>query len=349
MYKNNGFEYQYVMDVSDLSEKLKGIINQEIKYADLCNILSIQPKTGNSKIRQITDLALFCDYEELQNPTRYRIEEVYDSSLVKKIDGRNQFQMPIEGLILDLFEHNNYDKLYIRKSELLQALRLVNENYTFIKSKSKRLKLEIATGEDYHIIADGSEKAGRILFRWVDRCLRLMETRGYINYRTGFVLSKRIRVDNTEIISKYNVPLGEDEESKIMDCYRQVLEDLHIATNEITKTKEPYQQWIPPDLLEIFYLKLNQCIIDTFDGKYDCVYKVIAINTAKKSCAKKLAKYREQQLFYSKALNQESCRVVQSTKQLNYLTGVDRDRLIDEIIKITPNKKYIDIIKEDGI
>lgn len=62
-------------------EKMKEIIGQKVKYKDLCQLLDIKYKSGNSKMKQLQDIQLYCKLRKDSSPIRYVIEEVYEEPI----------------------------------------------------------------------------------------------------------------------------------------------------------------------------------------------------------------------------------------------------------------------------
>ena len=131
----------------------ESLINIPLTYKQLCQHLSLQPKSGKSKIYQIKNIELYCDLIITSYPTKYIINEIYDKALVKE---RAKFQVPFEILIMKLFKANNYQTLYLTNSRLLECMKLVNSNYRIIKNPKLRNQLPFNTEGLY----DSASKSG---------------------------------------------------------------------------------------------------------------------------------------------------------------------------------------------
>ena len=83
-------------------------------------------------------------------------------------------------------------------------------------------------------------------------------------------------------------------------------------------------------------------ILNMFGGEFDGGFQVNVLTPNVKGIKEMLTLYESEQI-----LNQEAQRKIKETKQLNYLTGYDRDRLIKEIISRPPSIDYQSIIMKE--
>ena len=158
----------------------ESIINTPLTYKQLCQQLSLQPKSGKSKIYQIKNIELYCDLIITSTPTRYIINEIYNEALLP--NSRAKFQTPLEILVMRLFRANKYNTIYITTSRLLECMKLVSDNYSIIKNPDLRNKLPFDTGALY----SGASKSGEILKKWLMRALERMEANEYLKVRNGY-------------------------------------------------------------------------------------------------------------------------------------------------------------------
>lgn len=313
--------------------KLHGIVGKELKYKQLCEELNLKYKGGDSKIAQLKEVALYCNLQMLTNPTRYRVEDVYDTKLVL-YNNNTILQEEIESLIIELFRLKDFSIMYMTNTQLLMSLYMVNNNYKVLKIPKLRKALEKATGEDYYELYLSAEKSGEILTKWVDRALERMEKRGLILYRRGYILTKETKIGDCKIYSRYEVPLTTpDEEAPSMEqrvqgCYRQALAKIGLGKSN---------GYIPTHLKADFHRRFNKAIEEEFDGEFNGGYKTKVIIPADPKRVKEFINPEKQ-------LNKEAKRKVGETKQLDHLTGVERKRLLDEIISINPPVGYKEII-----
>lgn len=302
----------------------ESIINTPLTYKQLCQSLSIEPKTGKSKIYQIKNIELYCDLTIQTNPTRYIINEVYDEALVKE---RAKFQIPFEILIMKLFKANNYQTLYLTNSRLLECMKLVNGNYRIIKNPKLRSQLPFDTEHLY----DGVSKSGEILKKWLMRALEKMDTYGYLKKRRGYCLVKQIKINNETITTILNVPLDSDLEQSVMECQRQAFLKLNL---QFSKDR----RWIPPHM-KAQYQALFDKEIRGLEGDYIGSFEVNVLTPNTFGIKETLSAYESEQL-----VNTEAQRKIQATKELNYMTGYEREQLIKEIIARPPSINYQELI-----
>lgn len=61
------------------------IVGQVYKYKEICELIGIEPKTGNTKIKQLKELATLVDYEK--QGTKFLIKEIFEEAK-EKVDMR---------------------------------------------------------------------------------------------------------------------------------------------------------------------------------------------------------------------------------------------------------------------
>lgn len=313
--------------------ELKKIVGKELKYKQLCEELNLKIKGGDSKKKQLKEIGLYCNLVILSKPTRYIIQEVYEKELLP-INGNNKFQEPIEDVIIQLLRVNDFGVLYMTNTQLLMSLYMVNNNYKVLKIPKLRKALEKATGEDYYGLYMSANKSGEILTKWFERTLVRMEERKLISYHKGYCLFKEIKNKEYSVFQKFEVPRPQSGEvnsmeSRIGGCYNQVLNSLGFGKSG----------YIPPEFKGVFNERFNNLIREEFDGEYDGAYKVKIIVPYDPKRVKRFSEGQD-------IINTEAQRKIKDTKQLDYLTGVERKRLLDEIIAINPSVEYRELIKE---
>lgn len=309
-----------------MTEKLNRILWQPLTYKQLCQALDISAKSGKSKIYQLKDLALYCNIQTSSHPTKYTVTEIYDQVL---LPSKAKFQTPMEIIIMQLFKANNYETLYLTNSRLLEYMKLVNSNYRIIKNPKLRKKLPFET----EILYDSASKSGEILMKWLGRALEKMEGYGLLKWRKGYCLISKNVFDEEEYISVFNVPLDSEEEKEIMECQRQAYIKLNLKYDEV-------HRWVPPGIKTQYQSQFDKEIQSAFDGEFDGGFQVNVLTPNVKGIKEILTTYESEQM-----LNQEAQRKIKETKQLNYLTGYDRDKLIKEIISRPPSIDYQSIIQ----
>lgn len=307
----------------------ESIISTPLTYKQLCQQLSLQPKTGKSKIYQIKNIELYCDLTITSHPTRYIINEIYDEALLP--NSKAKFQAPLEILVMRLFRANKYNTIYITSSRLLECMKLVSDNYSIIKNTDLRNKLPFDTGALY----SGASKSGEILKKWLMRALERMEANEYLKVRSGYCLVKKVVIDGCSFKTIYNVPIDSDLEREIMECQRQVYMKLNL---QFTDKK----RWIPADMKPQYYFMFDKEITQHFNGEYCGVYAVHVLTPNHFGIKETLTAFESEQ-----QVNTEAQRKIANTKELNYLTGYDREKLIQEIITRPPSVSYKKILEEE--
>ena len=302
-------------------EKLNKIINQPLSYKQLCQSLELEIKYGNSKKAQIKDLSLYCNIQILSNPTKYIVTEIYGQSL---LPSKSKFQIPMEILIMQLFKANNYQTLYLTNSRLLEYMKLVNSNYHIIKNPKLRDKLPFETEHLY----TGASKSGEILMKWLGRALERMETYGLLKWRKGYCLVKKNIIGDKEYTSVVNVPLNSILEQNIMECQRQAFIKLNLQYDQV-------HRWVPIRMKAQYQAQFDREIFKAFDGDFVGAFQVNVLSPNSTGIKEILTAYESEQI-----LNQEAQKKIKETKQLNYLTCEEIDKLIKEIISRPPSVDY---------
>ena len=214
-----------------------------------------------------------------------------------------------------MLEANKYKDLYLTNSQLLECLSLVNENFRVLKNPKTRKKLPLETASLY----PSASKAGEILTKWVKRALERMERKGLILHRMGFCLICQSKVEQ--------VPMQSWLERQVLRCYRRAYEGLNLSY------KDGAANWVPLSLKAAFYRRFDEALandpilkdlgLNVIGG-----YRANIITCEKQGVMKEIEGARARQ-----SLNDESCRKIGATKQLDYMTGENRVRLIEEVIK----------------
>ena len=313
-------------------DKLKEIVGQELNYKKLCDKLGIKVKSGKSKIYQLKEIGLYCDLSIQEKPTRYIVKEVYPITSKAK----SKFLISFEILIMQLFRAKNYQTLYLTNSQLLEGMKLVNQNYKVLKNPKLRDKLP----EDISLLYTGASKSGEILLKWLDRALDKMEDI-YTLRRKGFCLIKKIEIGNRdepgfrEYTKVFEVPLGSDIETRLIECQRKAYYSLNLMYDE-------KHMWVPRNMKYQYQATFDREIKKEFGMAFDGGYQVNVITPNEKGMEEILSAYESEQI-----VNKEAQNKIAKTKQLNYLTGFERDRLIKEIIARPAPIDYMSLIENN--
>ncbi|KON87369.1 hypothetical protein AF332_11400 [Sporosarcina globispora] len=125
-------------------------------YKALCEILEEKNKTGNAKKAQLKEWERFFKYEKEGN--KFIITHVYAIPLPEN-NNKTKYIPTIEKLILDkVVQFGNKGKVFISKSQLMQELKMINENYTFAKYKqlrlAKHMNISLEEVEEFYMTSD---------------------------------------------------------------------------------------------------------------------------------------------------------------------------------------------------
>ena len=172
-------------------------------YKKMCELLGEAIKTSNAKTAQENEWKRYFDWEkEGQN---YRITIIHKEPL-PKTDGRdnnNIYSKYIEKLILDLLVQKyssnvNNRRLYLSKDHMLQALNMVNNNYSFVKfnisQSASFLQVDRDNLDEFYSINN------RNLLNTVERSLNRLSNKFLVNWQ--FAQTVAVREDVT-VKNKY--------------------------------------------------------------------------------------------------------------------------------------------------
>lgn len=205
------------MNVESLKE------GQEIKnYKVLCELLEIVPSAGNTKKAQFKELDMYCSYHKEGN--RYIIDEVYDEVQEKedlrKYNGGDhnniEYIQTIETLVLNLLAEQNKGIIFLSRYSMLNKLKMINENYSFCKSRIPKLSQFINIEQEY--IYEFYDTTDGTLQRNLEKALNNLQNRCLV------IWSKEITV--CEAIDNG----GQIEETTYRDIYD---EEVHIYKNRL--------------------------------------------------------------------------------------------------------------------
>ena len=314
--------------------KLKSILNQPLKYNQLCQALGLPIKQGNSKIAQLNNLEIYCNLEILSHPTRYIITEVYDES-IDLIHANNKFQLLFEAAIYQAFLSNNGEYLYLSDLDMLKLFNEINENfpYTFnIKNMSK-------LGEEYAYMTPMGLTIYKILRQWTKRRFEQMKQRKILLSRDGFRLYKKIANKNKEYEYTLvtNVPINSLEEKICQEIYNQACEEI--------MPDNWRGEWVPKGQWENFEIRIRQLVIEYFKGQYDDMKCITIISPPSKKWINNRLEKIYKELNALEKINEESCNKILNTTQLNQHTNAQRQKFIDINIKQRPDISFKEKLK----
>jgi hypothetical protein len=202
-------------------ENLK--IGQEIKnYKVLCELLEIVPSAGNTKKAQFKELDTYCSYHKEGN--KFIIDEIYESIQEKedlrKYNGGDhnniEYIQTIETLVLNLLAEQNKGIIFLSRYSILNKLKMINENYSFCKSRIPKLSQFMHIDKEY--IYEFYDTTDGTLQRNLEKALNNLQNRCLV------IWSKEITV--CEAIDNG----GQIEETTYRDIYD---EEVHIYKNRL--------------------------------------------------------------------------------------------------------------------
>lgn len=315
--------------MSDNIQKiLKKLEGKPIKYSELCEELEWPKKTGNSKISQMNELKLYCNIEKVPGSAKYIIHKTY-SSPNSPLSAGNRYQIYFEHAIQSALKKES--TLYLSHTQLLSALYLIDDNFKILNNVDNRSTLLFCNhnffGENIMKIANG------ILYQWANRRMQKMCQRGFIDYTDGYCLIKEIEIAKNRIKISNNVMADSDLGETVKKCYETAYDTIFPKRN-----KKSF--WVPSTYQTAFSLELKtqlkECIGNEYIGAYATkviISKQTIVDNLRNSDVKKI-------------LNNEAMKKISETKQLNELTGFERDRFVSELIKLNPEIDYQEILRQ---
>ncbi len=87
-------------------------------------------------------------------------------------------------------------------------------------------------------------------------------------------------------------------------------------------------QWIPQGMKAQYQAQFDREVYMAFDGEYVGAFQVNVLTPNTRGIKEILTAYESE-----KIVNEEAQRKIKETKELNYLTGEVRERIVEEIIK----------------
>lgn len=263
--KNKSLFNKSEEEIEKLRIGLNSIVGVSLKYKQLCDVLNLPLKGGDAKCKQLEDLLTLCDYKILNNPTRYKVIEVYEEVLpvMKDLCGKNRdnLQLFFEGCLYREFYNNDCQPVYLSTTQLLKMFTQVNDNFAFACDKDKMVKASRKTGKDYTYMTPIAQRIYVLLRDWSDRVVKRMVARCAIKVQYGFRLYKKEWIDGEEIYFTYDVPINSQEEKELMEVYEEcVLEHMGYNWNGC---------WVDNRIWDMFQRALNKKIKDKYFGGGD--------------------------------------------------------------------------------
>lgn len=324
-------------EVVETLKKLEAIIDKPMRYDELCKALGTGKKEGNSKVKWLNDLQMYCDLEITRHPTRYIVKEVYTEQLATLglLSPNNKYQMMFEAVMYKTFVNNNGNTLYLSNMELIEMFGEVNQNFKYTLNLDTMRSVDDKF-EDMTLIGPELYK---ILKRWTSRRIEQMQKRMIILTRPGFRLYKHMSAEFGTWIVKTDVPVDSKLEKSCQQIYDQ-------AVREIM----PFDWnggWVDSEIYSAFKRRIKELIRDRFDGEYDELRKVLIISppTVDWMNDRIKALYDE---INADGIPEHSKDVVMTSKRFDDITNLQKREFIRYNIDKNPPLLFSDKQKERG-
>lgn len=201
-------------------ENLK--IGQVLKnYKELCEVLVIEPTTGNARKAQIKELERYCRYHKEGN--KFVIDEIFTKELEKvddrKLGNNNEQARCVRYLLLNLLSAYKIEQdevIGFSKGLLLRKLYMANENYitakTSRKQYAKALEVEeMAVNECFDYIENSSISA-------IKRAIVTLRSQSILGYKYSFSwVDHKGKVHHCDTIEENSIHLMEEEAMQEMN------------------------------------------------------------------------------------------------------------------------------------
>ncbi|MBX0320160.1 hypothetical protein [Shouchella clausii] len=171
--------------------------NMHIKnYRELCQILDIEVKAGNSKKTQLAELQRYCSYKKVGHA--FYIEDIYQETkprIDKRKNGKGNsvFSDIMQILILDTLvrERKEGSTIVKTRNQLLFALGAINEFYTY--HQERPFALSEQTGIDAPTIKDFYETSNSNFKGILETALNALRKKSLLMYdKVNMVAHKNI-------------------------------------------------------------------------------------------------------------------------------------------------------------
>lgn len=327
----------------DIIPKLKAIIGQELKYHQLCEALDIPRLGTRQKVNQLKQLQMYCDFEILSKPTRYKVNEVYEAEVkaFEKINGNNKYQMMFDAVVYQTFLENNGKPIYVSTLDMLRLFAEVNENFVYTCSAENMAKL----GEDFIYFTEMGQIAKKMLGQWTKDRLNNMAVRSFIVKEKAYRLYTQHKGQYGVFRVRQDVSTDSELGKQCMAIMAQAIEEVvpekyiqkATKSNQDNETKNKVL-WMPLPIYNSLQTRVAQLVQEKFNSVY-CDLKEISVLKPPEGqwIYKKLTEiYKEMPALHE--INAEVCRKILSSTSASFdkFTGSERKRFIEVNIKQNP-------------
>lgn len=206
------------------------VVGQILKnYKELCGVLEIEPKSGNTKLSQLKELERHCKYHKEGN--KFIIDEIF-SEAKEKMDKRregnnNERAKAIRYLLVNLLNSykNDYETVAFSKYQLLKRLNLINnDNYKNAKLNRKEYAeslevSELAVNECMELVDNYSINA-------IKKAIETLRRNSTLLYKYSYTY---VIKEGTQY---YTIHCGEGEEKLILEAEKEVMEQMNIRSKQ---------------------------------------------------------------------------------------------------------------------
>lgn len=184
-------------------------------YKQLCEVLEIPVKAGNSRKAQLKEMERYFKYDKKGHS--FIITHIYEIPLPEN-NNKTKYITTIQKLILDkVVQFGNNGHLFISKSELLKELQMINQNYAYAKYKQLRLaqhmNITLEEVEDFYTTSDD------LLKRNIEAALNSLRNQSLIYWSNAmtlcFIDTQVETNDNNQIKAKKNEKVNEYGEQTV--------------------------------------------------------------------------------------------------------------------------------------
>lgn len=367
-------------------ENLKG--GQTIKnYKELCSILDIKPTTGCSKMKQLSELQMYCNYTKDKN--KFIINEIYETPMLL-LDRNNNKYIDLIANILIAYLHSikvtNKNSVILTAGNMMEILGLVNENYNLGNRHKKELSqvLNIDILSIYYFYNNTRNEFKNI----ISRALKSLKNRRVLDY---------IPVKMIYTTDRTYREATEEERSIIVDIEKKALDTLKLRSlqdvfynckmrefQKITRKLSP-NDWvyyfdayklfvgevalkIEYDNLDIKKLELNQRALERTDKRLKLNDTMIDLITLKDSLIDLIKydldladdimlKYQKNLEELNKKINKKECDILEIKKEIEDIKeskykevdGEEYKEYVKNMKTYLINKEYEELFMGDGM
>lgn len=323
------------------NDKLLSIQNQPLNYKALCDNLGLEYKYGNSKSYQLEQLQAYCNLEKLSNPTRYLITEVYDEPILALLDlnANNKFQLLFDSVMYQVFISNHGAPVYLSNIEMLRLFQEVNDNFAYA-CHTEHMK---ALGEEYIYMAQMSQTVYRILIQWTKRRIEKMEARNIVTTSQGYRLYEPNYSSKGFYKTKLNVPQKTNTlPSPLEDWCKEIYKDV----GDRVVSPDWKNEWLSEGVWVNFKKELAKAVSEQSNGKYCDLRKVLIVSPPSEHWVQAKLDEMFRNTPALKEINQEACKKILATTQLNINSANEKAKFIEVNMKPNPPFLIKDRLKE---